>query len=93
MSLDVELEAQIGGAALEVGIEVETHGAVPLRVVGAMGIGGSFLTVGPWARGGGGDVDGGVEAGAVEREQRTDASARDVLQIDRLLIHETKSRT
>jgi hypothetical protein len=93
MGLDIELEAQIGETALVVPIEVEAHGVVPLGIVGAMGIGGGFLTVGPRARGGGGDVDGGVEAGAVEREQRIYASARDVLQIDRLLIHGTKSIT
>lgn len=61
---------------------------VPLRVLGVMGIGRGFLTEGPGARGGRGDVDSGVEAGAAERSQGADASAGDVFQINGLPIHE-----
>lgn len=87
MCLDIKFDAQIEGTTLMVRIKVEANGVVPLGVIGAMRIGRGFLTVGPGSRGGRGDVDSGVEAGAVEREQGADASAGDVLQIDRLLIH------
>lgn len=82
MGFDLEFEAQIGGTALVVRTEVEAHGVVPLGIIGAVGISRGFLTEGPRARGGGGDVDCGVEAGSVEREQGTDALAGDVFEID-----------